>query len=212
MPPVSGVKVQQYSRSKFTTRNPTTVRKVHRMVSDDGRDVGGDIITPSSWRVGKELAERILKAQQQVDEVLSDSTMERSSSTTSHLSIRDSLNSTPSHTHHSFSDSSLHVGEPKNPAAPLSSGYQGATVNLDEASEPVLSRGSVLEGPQRATQLSSDVDKLLEDLRAEREDDVKAGEELGGLSAGFQRKDAAVAGRSATMKTKHSYGTCVMKD
>lgn len=211
LPSVSGVKVQQYTRSKFTSGHPTTVRKVHRMhVSNDGKDVDGDIITPSSWRAGKELADKILKAQRQIDEVLSDSTVGRSSSATSHLSLHDSLDSTPSHAHHSLSDSSLHVGEPKEPASP---DYLGPTgVNLDKDSEAGLSHGSVPEGPSlRATHISTDVDKLLEDLRAtshEREHDVKpAGEELRGVAVRFQRKDTAPAGtRITAMRTKHSYG------
>lgn len=210
-PSVSGVGVHQYSRSKYTSGNPAKVRKVHRLVSEDSKD---DIITPSSWRVGKELAERILKAQQQAEVLLSDSTLDRSSS---HLSFHDSLDqsshaSTPSHAHRSFSDTSLHIGvpgEPEKPQVPLPPDYRGAGKGFDKGSEFVSSHGPI---PPRATQVSSDVDRLLEELRAssrKREVDVRpAGDERGGSAAGFRGKDTASTSEktTTTTKTKYSYG------
>lgn len=212
LPSVSGVKVHQYS-SKYTSSNPAKVRKVHRLVSEGGKDTDA-IITPSSWRVGRELAERILKAQQRAEELLSDSTLDHSSST-SRVSLRDSLElsshaSTPSH---SLSDTGLHSGvlpgASEKPAV-LSPDHWGAAEDSDEGSEVVSSQDSILEGPPRATQVSSDMDRLLEELRAssrEGEAGIGGEEEHEGLATGFREKSAAAtAGRSLAAKTKYSYG------
>lgn len=199
-PSVSGVKVSQHPRSTYTSNNPTKVRKVHRLVSEDGKDTG-DIITPSSWRAGKELAERILKAQQRAEELLSDSSLDHSSSAASRLSFRDSLDpsshaSSPSHAYHSLSDARLHSGEPEKPAA-HSPDHRGAAEDSDEGSEVVSAYETVVEGPPRA---SSDVDRLLEDLRASSRE-----AEAGATGVGSRGK-AAATGRGSAGKTKYNYG------
>jgi hypothetical protein len=174
---------------------------VHRLGSDEGKD---DIITPSLWKVGKELAERILKAKQRAEEMLSESIAERSSSSTSHLSFRDSLDpsshtSTPSHTHHSLSDTGLHT---------TNAFSQGAGGDSDESPEDVLSHDTVPGAPTRATQVSTDIDRLLEDLR-----DSSRGR-VGGAGTMMEEeeleKPTTTAGRS-TARTKHvqSYGKCL---
>lgn len=209
-PLVSGVKVHKYSRSTYAPTNPTKVRKVHRLVSDNGKDTG-DIITPSSWRVGKELAERILKAQQRAEELLSDSPLDHSSGA-SRLSFRDSLDpsshaSTPRHTHYSFSDTRLHAGEPEKPVVPLSPEHRGAAEDSDEGSEVASSYESVVEVPPRTTHISSDVERLLEELRgSSREGEGEAAVGVTGLAMGRRKDVPAATGRASAAKTKYSYG------
>lgn len=214
-PAVSGVKVHQHPRSKYTANT----RKVHRLVSA-ADEAPADVITPSSWRVGKELAERILKAQQRAEELLSsESSLDHAStshlsSSTSHLSFRDSLDLTShasSVSGHALSSpghrmSSDHaVVPPEAPSKPpaLSPGHWGDMPN-DENSEREGSESpsspapssALLESPSRAPQVSSDMNRLLEELRASSQEREESRGPALGVSRG--KPGGPTAGVSAT--------------
>lgn len=161
---------------------------MHRFDSDGRGDaLSGDIITPSSWRTGKELAEKILREQrqQQREERLgfkpSDHHSPASGSQLS--SYRDSLDvdSQSSHSVLSKSYDSLSDATSLGENRPKDAG-------TDSGSDHDSFHSSVLERRPLAPQLSSDINQLLQELEAtsrEFKSDAATGvRPLGGKAGG----------------------------
>ena len=204
-----GVKGQgsKYGVGAGATAGTSRVRKVHRLASEKDTVTGGgggDVITPSSWRVGKELAERILKAQQRAEQLLSSSSSSLSSSTAAAALDRSpplphpsSSSSSPSfasslhdsldpHTHSPSSASSTststllghtpntNLGLPDEPRPPATSTTTTTHPRLHSGSE--AAKISHEGSENEAPKLSAATKQLLEELRSPV---GERGEELG---------------------------------
>ena len=181
---VTGVKVHQHLRPslQYTTdsNNAGRVRKVFRLDTEDGDDPAfkADLITPSSWRTGKELAERMLKGDQEKEKGVAKTSSVHSPS---YRSYHDSLNSVDhslSEMTSSVSDSSVSVnGTDTAKIGTSHSQSNESSVSSDssrsEASSELSSHNSTLEDHPRAAQLSSDMKKLLVELQASSSHEMK---------------------------------------
>ena len=167
-----GDRTKTHQRSHPTSKSNRVRRKVHSFVTGSGEGNPTDVITPSSWRSGKELAEKILRDLEKDREHSSKSNLIRHSPKNSHrVYHQDSLDS--DRFSRSLSDvdgshTSLPVaGESQHTSSLL--GDKDSHDDIDARSDvgsEVSSHSSVLDSHPRALQLSSDMDKLLEELRA----------------------------------------------
>ena len=171
------------------------MRKVHRFDPNLGRDahLTSDLITPSSWRAGKELAERILREQQpqppssgqqqqrRDDQGPASISEQHSPSSASQLSsFCDSLDTASHHSggtsQNSISDSTV-LGDdiPPRPSAPSPARAVAAGTVVQSSSglgeeeevvgsEPDSFTSSVPEVQAFTPHLSADINQLLQEL------------------------------------------------
>lgn len=176
---------------------------MHRFDSNDGGDAvltGDVIITPSSWRAGKELADRILQGKWKPEEHLDP--LDHSASS----SLHDSLDYDSSRSYASRSNSgSLPEKEPSHAGAPPASAREPEEGGGLESELGGSSHSSILESHPRAAQLSSDMNQLLEELRASSREvgpvDVEGAREK---REGPRERDAS--GRNVVKKPKYNFG------
>ncbi len=162
------------------------MRKVHRLVSDrDGSELTSNIITPSSWRAGKQLAEKVLESQAK------ESKRDYSpvpSPDSSYRSYHDSLES-DQHSSHNLSRSVSDIGSQHHQSLPSDdesipppgrtssseypSAYAASEASLHNSSHGSSHSSSHLRGHPRAAQLSSDINRLLEELKDSPPDKTK---------------------------------------
>lgn len=212
-----------YPKSTSTWgQGSSRVRKVYRFDSEGGRDgVTGDIITPSSWRTGKELAEKILREQQQRrDEEqrggYKPSSEHHSPSSSSQLSsYRDSLDADSLSSHSVLSprsyDSLSGATSPgggeatTRPPMGLSPPRNRDTglAGMDSGSDSFHSSGQPL-----APQLSSDMKHLLQELESPSHEHDVTGGGAGERPLGGKAWGRGHAAEPASKKTKYSYGKC----
>ncbi len=192
------------------------MRKVHRLGSEDPM-LSGNVITPSSWRAGKELAERILRENAYKrderggdDDREEEEEVHRKPSSADHSppslpslsSYHDSLDD-DYHLHSGYSSllmgpsSHTHSGASspgRREGSGGSSRHDGPTAgkrDVDLNSERSSSHDSILDSRPRAAKLSSDVNRLLEELQATSHE-MKAHEK--------DREEAGVRGGVATIE------------
>ncbi len=205
------------------------MRKVHRLGPDD--DLSGNVITPSSWRAGKELAERILREtgqQQHGTKEEGEGPRHRPSERSppspglsSHLSssYHDSLDDDDD-PHHSLGQSSHapsdvgSLGREGHGGLRLDARSSGKGTDFDSQSERSSLHDSILDNRPRVAKLSVDMNQLLQELQAtSREIGKDVGEESGGVVGKVGSREKVTMGGAAgpaTKKTKYEVGKCVL--
>lgn len=188
------------------------VRKVHRF---NAGSASTDLITPSSWRAGKELAEQILREQRERErEACPVPPSHSPTASSSHLSdYQDSLDANSAHSHStttlvgrspgSVGSRTSPMVEDRPPPGGLSlGGVADSDADLD------LYSASGSDGSRPVPRLPSDMQQLLEELeRGEGAEETMPPEaRLDARPLGGKAKGRGQAAEPANKKTKYNSG------